>query len=106
MDFDSWVNLIVNILSSLVIIIPLGVKLFNTLKTLTKEQNWPVLMGYAIKYMTTAEKNISGGAEKKDWVLSALKATAANIGYELTDEDLAKIGEMIDDICDASKTIN
>lgn len=106
MDFDSWVNLIVNILSSLVIIIPLGVKLFNTLKTLTKEQNWPVLMGYAIKYMTTAEKNISGGAEKKDWVLSALKATASNIGYELTDEDLAKIGEMIDDICDASKTIN
>lgn len=37
MDFDSWINLIVNILSSLVIIIPLGVKLFNTLKTLTKE---------------------------------------------------------------------
>ena len=65
-----------------------------------------MLMGYAIKYMTTAEKNISGGAEKKDWVLSALKATASNIGYELTDEDLAKIGEMIDDICDASKTIN
>ena len=53
-----------------------------------------------------AEKNISGGAEKKQWVLDSLKTTAQNIGYNLTDSDLAKIGEMIDSICDASKVIN
>ena len=63
-------------------------------------------MGYAIKYMAMAEKNMSSGAEKKQWVLDSLKTTAQNIGYNLTDSDLAKIGEMIDSICDASKVIN
>lgn len=106
MNFDTWINIIINVLSSLVIIIPLGVKLYRTIKDLVKEQNWPILMGYAIKYMSMAEKNMSGGAEKKQWVLDSLKITAQNIGYNLTDSDLAKIGEMIDSICDASKVIN
>ena len=106
MNFDTWINIIINVLSSLVIIIPLGVKLYRTIKDLVKEQNWPILMGYAIKYMSMAEKNISGGAEKKQWVLDSLKTTAQNIGYNLTDSDLAKIGAMIDSICDASKVIN
>ena len=106
MNFDTWINIIINVLSSLVIIIPLGVKLYRTIKDLVKEQNWPVLMGYAIKYMAMAEENMSDGAEKKQWVLDSLKTTAQNIGYNLTDSDLAKIGEMIDSICDASKVIN
>lgn len=106
MNFDTWINIIINVLSSLVIIIPLGVKLYRTIKDLVKEQNWPVLMGYAIKYMAMAEKDISGGAQKKQWVLDSLRATAQNIGYNLTDSDLAKIGEMIDSICGASKVIN
>ena len=106
MNFDTWINIIINVLSSLVIIIPLGVKLYRTIKDLVKEQNWPILMGYAIKYMSMAEKNMSRGAEKKQWVLDSLKTTAQNIGYNLTDSDLAKIGEMIDSICDASKVIN
>ena len=37
MSFDAWINIIVNVLSSLVIIIPLGVKLYRTLKDLVKE---------------------------------------------------------------------
>lgn len=106
MNFDTWINIIINVLSSLVIIIPLGVKLYRTIKDLVKEQNWPVLMGYAIKYMAMAEENMSDGAERKKWVLDSLKTTAQNIGYNLTDSDLAKIGEMIDSICDASKVIN
>lgn len=106
MNFDTWINIIINVLSSLVIIIPLGVKLYRTIKDLVKEQNWPVLMGYAIKYMAMAEENMSDGAQKKQWVLDSLKTTAQNIGYNLTDSDLAKIGEMIDSICDASKVIN
>ena len=106
MNFDTWINIIINVLSSLVIIIPLGVKLYRTIKDLVKEQNWPILMGYAIKYMSMAEKNISGGAEKKQWALDSLKSTAQHSGYNLTDSDLAKIGEMIDSICDASKVIN
>lgn len=106
MSFDTWINIIINVFLSLVIIIPLGVKLYRTIKDLVKEQNWPVLMGYAIKYMAMAEKDISEGAQKKQWVLDSLKTTAQNIGYNLTDSDLAKIGEMIDSICDASKVIN
>ena len=37
MSFDTWINIIINVLSSLVIIIPLGVKLYRTIKDLVKE---------------------------------------------------------------------
>lgn len=106
MQVSDWVNIIVNVLSSLAIIIPLLVKLYQTIKSLTKEQNWPTLLGYAIKYMMQAEQNMTSGAEKKEWVLSSLSTSASNIGYELADADIAKIGDMIDSICDASKTLN
>ena len=81
-------------------------KLADTIKKATKEKNWNLLLKMAMNYMTEAEKNIASGAERKEWVLSMVKASAVNINYDLTEEDIQKLSDLIDAICDASKIIN
>ena len=106
MDAVNWVQLITAILAGLATAIPLLMKLVDTVKKATKEKNWNLLLKMAMNYMTEAEKNIDSGAERKEWVLSMVKASAVNINYDLTEEDIQKLSDLIDAICDASKIIN
>lgn len=106
MDAVNWVQLITAIFAGLATAIPLVMKLADTIKKATKEKNWNLLLKKAMNYMTEAEKNIASGAERKEWVLSMVKASAVNINYDLTDEDIQKLSDLIDAICDASKIIN
>lgn len=106
MDAINWVQLITAILAGLATAIPLIVKLVDVVKQATKEKNWNQLLKMAMDYMTEAEKNISSGAERKEWVLSMVKTSAVTINYPLTDEDIQKLFDLIDAICDASKIIN
>ena len=106
MDTMNWVQLITAILAGLATAIPLVVKLVNVVQAAVKEKNWNQLLKMMTDYMTQAEKNISSGAERKEWVMSMVKASAATINYDLTPEDEAKLADLIDAICDASKIIN
>ena len=106
MDTMNWVQLITAILAGLATVIPLVVKLVNVVQAAVKEKNWNQLLKMMMDYMTQAEKNISSGAERKEWVMSMVKASAATINYDLTPEDEAKLADLIDAICDASKIIN
>ena len=106
MDTMNWVQLITAILAGLATAIPLVVKLVNVVQAAVKEKNWNQLLKMMMDYMTQAEKNISSGAERKEWVMSMVKASAATINYDLTPEDETKLADLIDAICDASKIIN
>lgn len=106
MDTMNWVQLITAILAGLATAIPLVVKLVNVVQAAVKEKNWNQLLKMMMDYMTQAEKNISSGAERKEWVMSMVKVSAATINYDLTPEDEAKLADLIDAICDASKIIN
>ena len=106
MDTMNWVQLITAILAGLATAIPLVVKLVNVVQAAVKEKNWNQLLKMMMYYMAQAEKNISSGAERKEWVISMVKASAATINYDLTPEDEAKLADLIDAICDASKIIN
>ena len=106
MDTMNWAQLITAILAGLATAIPLVVKLVNVVQAAVKEKNWNQLLKMMMDYMTQAEKNISSGAERKEWVMSMVKASAATINYDLTPEDEAKLADLIDAICDASKIIN
>lgn len=106
MDTMNWVQLITAILAGLATAIPLVVKLVNVVQAAVKEKNWNQLLKMMMDYMTQAEKNISSGAERKEWVMSMVKASATTINYDLTPEDEAKLADLIDAICDASKIIN
>lgn len=103
---NEWVKMICEIMSGLVVLIPLMVKLIEYVKTATKEKNWNELMRLVIEYMKTAEEKFTDGATRKEWVLAMIRTSAANINYDLDDAALAKISALIDDICAASKVIN
>lgn len=106
MDFNYWIRIAISILSGIAVAIPLIIKLVNVVKDSVKEKNWNLLMKMTMDYMTEAEKNIASGAERKQWVMSMVIASASNINYPMTDEDVKKIEDLIDAICDASKILN
>ena len=106
MDFNYWIQIVISILSGIAVAIPLIIKLVEVVKKATKEKNWNLLLKMTMDYMTEAEKNIASGAERKEWVMSMVIASAANINYPMTDDDVKKIEDLIDEICDASKILN
>ena len=106
MDFNYWIQIAISILSGIAVAIPLIIKLVNVVKDATRSKNWNLLIKMTMDYMTEAEKNIASGAERKEWVMSMVIASAANINYTMTDEDVKKIEDLIDAICDASKILN
>ena len=106
MDFNYWIQIAISILSGIAVAIPLIIKLVEVVKNATKEKNWNLLIKMTMDYMTEAEKNLASGAERKQWVMSMVVASAANINYIMTDEDVQKIEDLIDAICDASKILN
>lgn len=106
MDFNYWIQIAISILSGIAVAIPLIIKLVEVVRNSVKEKNWNLLMKMTMDYMTEAEKNIASGAERKEWVMSMVIASAANINYPMTDDDVKKIEDLIDAICDASKILN
>lgn len=99
----EWINYVVSILSGLAVAIPLVVKLVEYVKKAVKEKNWSQVLKLVMNLMTEAEKKFETGAEKKEWVLAMIKASADSINYDI---DTNAISELIDSLCDMSKAVN
>lgn len=99
----EWVQLALSIMAGLVTAIPLVIKLVEYVQKAIKEKNWNAMLDMVMKYMETAEKKFETGAERKEWVLSMVKASADTINYDI---DLNAIDQLIDDLCDLSNVIN
>ena len=56
MDFMKWLYLAIELLSALAIIIPLGIKLYNTVQDLIRTRNWPKIVEALSQYMSEAEE--------------------------------------------------
>lgn len=102
----DWVNVIVNILSSLCVCIPLVYKLVTTVTSYIKEKNWNQIIEMTTEYMTAAETMFQTGAERKSWVIEMLKTSSKVSNFDLTEENLLKISVLIDEMCALSKKIN
>lgn len=102
----DWFNVIINILSGLCVCIPLVYKLVITVISYVKEKNWNQIIVMTTEYMATAETMFKTGAEKKSWVIEMLKTSSKVSNFDLTEENLLKISELIDDMCELSKKIN
>ena len=100
---ENWVNLIVSVLSGLVVVIPLVYKLIEFVQKATKEKNWVELFKLVSNFMTEAELKFSTGAERKDYVIMAVKASADTVNYDI---DMDVVSKMIDDLCAISKVVN
>lgn len=99
----EWVEIVVSILSGLAVAIPMAVKLVEYVQKATKEKNWNKMVELVINLMEEAEAKLEQGADRKEWVLAMVKASADTINYDV---DLAVIGDMIDHLCDMSKIVN
>ena len=102
----DYVKLIVLICAVLAVLIPLGVKLYKRSEELVREKNWPRIVAAVSKYMEEAERLFEDGADKKAWVLVMIQTTAEQLEYDLTDEDIRNISDLIDTLCDMSKVVN
>lgn len=105
-NYSIWIELIVAICGAITICVPLVIKLANTIAAFIKEKNWNKIIETTMGYMTVAETMFETGAKKKEWVLEMVKESAKVSNYNLTEESLAKISELIDQICAVSKHIN
>ena len=102
----TFINFILEHAAAIVAIIGL---LYTTVKFVTdaaQKKNWTALVALVMADMKTAEEQYADGATRKQWVMSMLKAHAAACNYALTDEDITKISDMIDAMCDMAKTVN
>ena len=99
----DWVNIIVSILSGLAVTIPLIIELVKWIKTAVEEKNWQALLELITTLMKEAESKFSDGAERKDYVMLAIKASADTINYKI---DMDVVSKLIDDLTAMSKVVN
>ena len=99
----QWVNYAVSILSGLAVAIPLVIKLIEYVKKSIREKNWNKLLDLVMNLMKEAETKFETGAEKKEWVLTMVKASADTINYDI---DTNAVSELIDSLCDMTKVVN
>lgn len=99
----KWYEIAVNILSGLAIAIPLVVKLVEYVKKAVKEKNWNKLLILIMDLMAEAEGKFDTGAERKDWVMMAIKASADTIDYDI---DMNEVSKLIDSLCAMAKKVN
>lgn len=99
----EWAKYIVSILSGLAATIPLVIQLVKYVKQAIKEKNWNQMLKMVMGYMETAEEKFSTGAERKEWVLAMVKASADTVNYDI---DLEVVSRLIDSLCSMSKVVN
>ena len=97
------INIVISILSGIATTIPLIVALVRYIQKAVKEKNWSIVLNLVMKYMEEAEKQYEFGAEKKQYVLAMIKASANEVNYDI---DMEAVSKLIDDLCSMSKKVN
>jgi hypothetical protein len=96
-------ELILEILSGLIIAIPLVIKLVEYVKKSAMEKNWNNLIRLVMNLMATAEEKFDNGADRKEWVIAMVRASADTINYPISEKEL---GDLIDNLCTLTKKVN
>lgn len=96
-------ELLIEILGGLMIVIPLVVKLVEYAKKSALEKNWNNLIRLLLNLIATAEEKFDNGADRKQWVIAMVQASANTINYPITDKEL---GDLIDNLVALTKKVN
>lgn len=100
---EKYIELIVAILSGLGACIPLVVQLVKYCQKAVREKNWNQLLKLVMNLMEEAETKFETGADRKEWVMMMIKASADTINYEI---DMDEISKLIDSLCSMTKIVN
>ena len=82
---------------------PLALQLVQYVKKAVKEKNWSRLLALVLGLMEKAENIFESGAQRKAYVMTAVKNLSETIGYEMDEDELS---ELIDSLCSMSKIVN
>ena len=96
-------ELIIEILAGLMIVIPLVVKLIEYVKKSVLEKNWNNLIHLLLNLIATAEEKFDNGADRKQWVIAMVQASANTINYPISEQELSKL---IDNLVELTKKVN
>lgn len=96
-------ELIIEILAGLLVVIPLVAKLIEYVKKSTLEKNWNNLIRLLLNLMATAEEKFDNGADRKQWVIAMVQASANTINYPISEQEL---GKLIDNLVELTKKVN
>ena len=96
-------ELIIEILAGLLVVIPLVTKLIEYVKKSTLEKNWNNLIRLLLNLMATAEEKFDNGADRKQWVIAMVQASANTINYPISEQELSKL---IDNLVELTKKVN
>ena len=99
----KWYEILVSVLSGLAVTIPLVIELVRYVEKAVKEKNWGKLVALVVNLMQEAEAKFADGAERREWVICMVKASADTINYPI---DVEVLGQLIDDLCAMSKVVN
>jgi hypothetical protein len=86
-----------------VVIIPLVVKLVEYVKKSALEKNWNNLIRLLLNLIATAEEKFDNGADRKQWVIAMVQASANTINYPISEKEL---GDLIDNLVALTKKVN
>lgn len=100
---EIWTTIILPIISGLVAAIPLVIKLIEYVQKARKEKNWGAVVQLVLKLMSEAEQNYANGTERKDYVMSSIKAMEHTLQYDIDEQ---AISELIDAIVLTTKKVN
>ena len=96
-------ELIIEILTGLLVVIPLVAKLIEYVKKSTLEKNWNNLIRLLLNLMAPAEEKFDNGADRKQWVIAMVQASANTINYPISEQELSKL---IDNLVELTKKVN
>lgn len=99
MTLDNIISLLVGLATA----IPLVISLIKYVQKAIKEKNWTNLVTLITKLMAEAETMFATGAERKEWVLGMVKASAVTINYDV---DINAVASLIDSLCALTKKVN
>ena len=85
------------------IVIPLVVKLIEYVKKSVLERNWHNLIHLLLNLIATAEEKFDNGADRKQWVIAMVQASANTINYPISEQELSKL---IDNLVELTKKVN
>ena len=96
-------NLVIEILAGLAIVIPLVIELVKYVRKSALERNWTNLMQLVMSLIAAAEEKFDNGADRKQWVIAMVQASAKAINYPISDKEL---GDLIDDLVELTNRVN
>ena len=100
---NETLQIVVQILTTLVTLVPMLYALIKYVAMATKEKNWNKLLSLILSLCAEAEKQFTSGADKKEWVMSMVKSSLNSINYEIDDETLSNL---IDNLIDLTTKVN